>query len=69
MAKKPDPLENIPDDADAGTLFGIIPAEIRAGTLPGVARKAPVVMRLLFAALILGNVALVAAIFTKATTP
>jgi hypothetical protein len=68
-AKKPDPLENIPDDADAGTLFGIIPDEIRASSLPGVARKAPVMMRLLFAALILGNVALVALIFTKVTMP
>lgn len=69
LSKKPDPLENIPDDADAGTLFRIIPEEVRASTLPGVARKTPVLMRLLFAALILGNVSLVALIFTKVTTP
>lgn len=69
FSKKPDLLESIPDDADAATLFGLIPEEIRASTLPGIARKAPILMRLLFAALILGNIVLVALIFTKVTMP
>lgn len=67
--KKADPLDAIGDDADASTLFEIIPREIRAGTLPGATRKAPIVMRLLFALLILGNIALVTLTFLKVTTP
>jgi hypothetical protein len=68
-APRSDPLDTITDDADAGTLFSIIPAEIRAGSLPGAVKKASTFIRLLFAALIVANIALLALIFNKVTTP
>lgn len=64
---KRDPLEGIPDDADAGTLFGIIPRGIRAGSLPGAPVKASTGLRVLFALLVLVNVAIIALIFMKVT--
>ncbi|MBK8135700.1 MAG: hypothetical protein IPK52_07670 [Chloroflexi bacterium] len=65
--QKRDPLEGITEDADAGTLFGIIPAGIRPSKLPGSPVKATVGLRVLFALLILGNVAIVTLIFMKVT--
>lgn len=67
--KERDPLADIPDDADAGTLFGIIPKEIRMGSLPGTPPKPPTLLRVAFMLLMLGNVVAIALIFTKVTTP
>lgn len=64
---KPDPLANVPDDADAGTLFNAIPRKIHVGPLPGAPRKAPVLLRLIFAGLVLANVIAAALIFVKVT--
>lgn len=69
VEKQVDPLDSIADDADATTLFRIIPDEIRSTRLPGTARKASTVVRLLFGLMILGNIALITLIFTKVTTP
>ncbi|KXK54548.1 MAG: hypothetical protein H3C32_08605 [Anaerolineae bacterium] len=65
--QKPDPLAHIPDDADAATLFNAIPRKIRIGSLPGAPRKAPVLLRLILAGLVLANVILSALIFIKVT--
>lgn len=64
---KPDPMANVPDDADAGTLFNAIPRKIRVGPLPGAPRKAPVLLRLILAGLVLANVIAAALIFVKVT--
>lgn len=67
--KKADPLANIPDDADAATLFGIIPPEIRIGSLPGADKKPSTLLRLVFIGLILANIAVAVLLFDKVTLP